>query len=110
MKTTSAHVAQDSQWNEKAYLALCDYLDGHIGEEHVGEEIRAALEAIGVPTPQEKRAWGPVLKRAEKNGLLKNVGYAPTKSSNGSPKVLWAIIGENAGKDTLFQAALPRKG
>jgi len=66
MKTVSTPTAQDNQWNEKAYLALREYVDAHIGEEHVGEEIRAALESQGVPVPQEKRAWGPVLKRAKK--------------------------------------------
>lgn len=49
-------------------------------------------------------------EEGEKNGLLKNVGYAPTKSSNGSPKVLWAIIGDNTETDPLFSAPLPQKG
>ncbi len=80
-------------WKETAVAALCDFCDGHVGEDHLAEEIRAAAEANGVARLDDARAWGQIMKMAEKRGVIKRVGYAPTASSNGSPKALWRMIG-----------------
>lgn len=51
-----------------------------------------AIEAIGhaVPEPPDGRAWGGVFQRAARAGVIRKVGYAPARSSNLSPKVLWS--------------------
>jgi hypothetical protein len=97
MKTKVVAIARavesNDDWKQKAYLAVCEFCNKHAGKEHLAEEIRVFAEAQGVAPLNDARAWEPILKRAEKNGVIKNVGYAPTKSSNGSPKVLWRMIG-----------------
>ena len=91
MKTKVVAIARavesNDDWKQKAYLAVCEFCNKHAGKEHLAEEIRVFAEAQGVAPLNDARAWGPILKRAEKNGVIKNVGYAPTKSSNGGPKV-----------------------
>lgn len=47
-----------------------------------------AREQIGnsVPEPKDARAWGAAISAAIRQGCLKAVGYAPARSSHGSPK------------------------
>lgn len=85
--------AAGSDWEQKALLAVCEYANSHLGENHLAEEIRAFAEGNGVARLKDARAWGPTLKKAEKHGIIKRVGFAPTVSSNGSPKVLWEMVG-----------------
>ena len=53
------------------------------------EEVRAAAKEWGLDDPTDGRAWGQVMRRAEREGVIKWVGYLPAASSNGSPKVAW---------------------
>lgn len=48
-------------------------------------------EEIGlvVPKDADPRATGHVMQEAKRNGWIEVAGSAPTKSSNGSFKVLW---------------------
>jgi hypothetical protein len=77
-------------------LILCEFCTAHIGQDFAAEDIRAFAEANGVARLKDARAWGLVLERAEKLGVIKNVGYAPSFSSNGSPKVLWRMVGADS--------------
>ncbi len=98
MKKTKSAVATpaaelNDEWMDKAFSAVCEFANTHIGEEHLAEEIRAFAQLRGVPAIKDSRAWGPILKKAEKNEVIEHAGYAPTVSSNGSPKVLWRMVG-----------------
>lgn len=95
MKTgRTAKYKIDETWVLEALSAVCEFANQHQGEDHVAEEIRAYAQGLGgVQAPPDGRVWGIVLKRAEKNGVISANGYAPTVSSNGSPKVLWHMIG-----------------
>jgi hypothetical protein len=42
-----------------------------------------------VSEPPTSKAWGSIFKEAAKAGTVRKVGYAPSKSSNLSPKTLW---------------------
>ena len=44
----------------------------------------------GLPYPPDNRAFGGVTQRALRAGVMVRIGYAPTASSNGSPKALYA--------------------
>ena len=50
--------------------------------------IEEAREWIGdlVPPPKDERAWGAVTSKAVRHCIIKPVGYAPARSSHGSPK------------------------
>jgi hypothetical protein len=56
--------------------------------------IEEAREWIGdlVPTPKDFRAWGAVASMAVRLNHIKPMGYAPARSSHGSPKrtYVWA--------------------
>ena len=56
------------------------------------EDVRAMAEADGLPAPPDKRAWGAVMRKAAHAELIKADGYAPSKSSNLSPKVRWRSL------------------
>ena len=53
------------------------------------EDVVDAWTAQGHAPPEDGRAWGAVMKKARSLGYVKAVGYAPARTSNMSPKVLW---------------------
>jgi hypothetical protein len=55
----------------------------------VAEDVRWYAEIHGFPPAPTARAWGSVMKRARKEGIITADGYAPAVSSNGGPKTLW---------------------
>jgi hypothetical protein len=96
MNTQQKNVATSVEvddWEDAAFSAICEYANEHAGEEHVAEGIRAFAENKGVPPPHDKRAWGPLITKAETMGVISKAGYAPTKASNGSPKRNWLMVG-----------------
>jgi len=57
------------------------------------EDIREwCLESI--PEPHDGRAWGQIMRKAQKQGIICKVGFYSAKSSNLSPKVLWNKVEE----------------
>ena len=77
-------------WQDDALAAVCKYLAQHPDRPFLAEEVRAWCETTGViAAPENERAWGAVMRRAAKDGYICKVGYAPARSSNLSPKVLW---------------------
>lgn len=53
------------------------------------EEIVEAAGRDGISKPPDARAWGAIIRRLAKRGIVRNMGYAKAKTSNLSPKVLW---------------------
>ena len=67
-----------------------EFLARHIrGDCFLAEEVRNF--ATGLDLPPDGRAWGVVFRSAAREGLIVKAGYAPAKSSNLSPKVLWRV-------------------
>ncbi len=79
-------------WKESALLAVIDFAEAHPGEFCTAEIIRGYAETRGLDEPPDRRAWGHVFIVAARQGLIVKAGYAPTVSSNGSPKVLWQMV------------------
>lgn len=71
-------------WVETALNALIKYSE--IATVPFTAEV--AREWIGdlVPPPKDDRAWGAVVAKAVRMNHLKPVGYAPARTSHGSPK------------------------
>ena len=61
MKTSTKGVATD--WKEKAFSAVCEFSNGHIGEDHLGEEIRAFAETNGVARLKDARVLGTCVEK-----------------------------------------------
>ena len=82
--------AVDMFWSDTAYAHVMDFC--RLKDTFLTEDARAFAEGRGLNPPPDGRAWGAVMRRAAKNGLMKKCGYAPAKSSNLSPKVLWEAL------------------
>ncbi len=87
-----ADLLQDG-WTDRAYAALSIYC-AKAREPFIAEEVREWAEGLNLITPpHDARAWGQVIRRAARERKIRKCGYKPAKSSNLSPKVLWAATG-----------------
>ena len=78
------------RWSEIAYDFLKRYmLDNPV---FMAENVREAAANI-VPEPPSKRAWGGVLVRAAKEGLIIKMGFRNVKNARAhcTPATLWAL-------------------
>jgi hypothetical protein len=73
------------EWCDEAL----SFLQGFAERTHHDFLAEEAIAASDIPAPHDPRAWGPIFMRAKKAGWLEKVGYAPSASSNLSPKCLW---------------------
>jgi hypothetical protein len=81
----------DAAWSAKAEQMLVAFsIDCR--RDFTIEEARKYAHERGLAEPVEPRAWGAVAQRVKRAGGVEAVGFAPTLSSNGSPKVLWRRV------------------
>lgn len=71
-------------WTEKALNAL-DHYAQLASRPFTIEEAREWIGDL-VPSPKDERAWGAVAAMAVRHNHIRPVGYAPARSSHGSPK------------------------
>lgn len=77
-------------WTQQASCLFVDFSKAvKKGQPFLTEDARAWAESQGLPPPPDNRAWGFIAKAMSQCGHVVSEGYAPAKSSNGSPKVLW---------------------
>ena len=88
MRSSVEHADDVSpSWSDRALALVAQYAQKH--PEFMAEDAREYAHKSGLPVPPDGRAWGAVIQRAHRAGLIMAVGYAPSRSSNQSPKVLW---------------------
>lgn len=75
---------RDPAWETEATAQVAEYARTH--EFFTTEDVRAQY---GTPSGIDTRAWGPVLKRAQRSGIVSPAGYALVNCSNRSPRVRW---------------------
>ena len=80
--------AVEPEWPEVAFDALVRVYQA---SPEVSMTIEQARQASGLDSPADQRAWGGVVQRMSRRKIIKRAGYAPAKSSNGSPKPLWVL-------------------
>lgn len=74
-------------------LAFVDlYRQTHRGTRFMTEDVRDAYTKAGKLTPPDDRAWGHVMRAAAARGFIRKAGFAPSVSSNNSPKVQWEAL------------------
>ena len=61
------------EWSKEAFDFLKLFVSVSRGN-FMAEDIRYASKGM-VPKPKSERAWGGVIRRAEKAGLIEAVGY-----------------------------------
>jgi hypothetical protein len=76
-------------WTATAVAWVRLFVSSRVGRPFLAEEVRAGALEWGLDAPPDGRAWGHVMRRAQRDGLIAAAGYAAAASSNGSPKVLW---------------------
>lgn len=79
-------------WKDLALDKVLDFIGGKsMVETFFGTDVREFAHANGLPQPEDTRAWGGVMKRAEKAGLVKHAGYglSPNPASHKSPVTVW---------------------
>jgi len=80
-------------WSWVAYYGLLKYTQVNKLRTFLAEDVREWCERYGyVPPPENGKAWGAVMQRAARRKVIEKCGYAPAKSSNLSPKVLWRTV------------------
>lgn len=89
----AAHADRESlDWTLRAYRFLVIYARRRVGNPFLMEDVRKAAErSPSYVSPPDGRAWGAVALRAKRDGAIVMSGYAPSESSNGSPKCLWHL-------------------
>lgn len=75
-------------WMDHAFVLLQRYA-AQQRTPFLGEQFRAWAHARGLARPHDDRAFGPLMTRAAKAGVIVRAGFAPSASSNGSAKPLW---------------------
>ena len=78
---------KEQGWSLRALSALLD-----TGKRLGTFTIEDLRESCQVDSPTDQRAWGGVINYASRHKLIRRVGYAPARSSNGSPKPVWEVI------------------
>lgn len=80
-------------WGSMAMDALKLFIKDHSGP-FMAEQVRSVAQLSGLPVPCHERAWGAVLTRAAKNGLIKAIGYGKTSNPNAhsTPATLWIAL------------------
>jgi len=69
---------QHADWTGQAYRALLDFLDLNGSSPFMTEDVRAFV-AFALVDPPDSRAWGAVIKRASRAGLIERIGYGEHK-------------------------------
>jgi hypothetical protein len=73
IKQAEDHANQvHDKWSDQAYKFALDYLKFHPAM--MGEDIRKVSEGF-IPHPPSLRAWGSIIVRLRKEGLITQVGF-----------------------------------
>ena len=83
------------KWSDKAYKFLLDYIkygEGRDQYEFMTEDVRMASEGE-IPKPPSNRAWGGIILRAVRAGLISRVGFSNVKNvkAHKTPATVWKI-------------------
>ena len=78
------------RWSDKAYDFLLKYIKYQY--EFMTEDVRVASEKA-IPKPPSNRAWGSVILRASRSGLINRVGFANVKNAKAhkTPASVWRV-------------------
>jgi hypothetical protein len=84
----------ESKWSDRAYEMLVRHAK-HLGQGSniTSEAIRNHAEWFGLPPPPDKRAWGAVMLRAARAGVIAKVGWTTANDPkvHCNPVSLWQV-------------------
>jgi hypothetical protein len=78
-------------WSERAFDILLSFLLFRQGD-FLCEDVREFAFSLGFPEAPSKRAWGAIIVRARKEGLITHKGYKPTNNhkAHKTPASAWS--------------------
>ena len=78
------------KWSEKAYKFLIKYIKSQY--DFMTEDVRIASEKE-IPLPPSNRAWGGIILRASRAGLITRVGFSSVKNvkAHRTPATVWRV-------------------
>jgi len=78
-------------WSDSAFNYLKKYIKSH--KQFMAEDVRIASRKF-IPEPPSARAWGGVIIRANKLGLIKHIGYknVSNEKAHRTPASVWKTI------------------
>ena len=78
------------RWSEKAYKFLTNWIKTQY--EFMTEDVRLASEKE-IPKPPSNRAWGGIVVRAARAGLINKVGFSNVKNpkAHKTPASIWRV-------------------
>lgn len=79
--------SREHGWEADAVSQVREYALTH--EHFATEDVRARY---GTPEGVNPKAWGPVMKRAERDGIVQSDGFVIVNCSNRSPRVRWRSL------------------
>ena len=91
MSRALAHAEADTpSWGEIAYGYLCRYAETH--ERFVGWFVHHEAEKTRAVPIASGKAWGSVLCRAARNGIILKDGYMPDPNRKMNPAPVWRSL------------------
>lgn len=78
-------------WADAAFSFLLSYMREH--HEFMGEDVRNASYGH-VPEAPSNRAWGGIMRRAAKEGLIYRIGFQSVKNPKAhcAPCSVWKVV------------------
>lgn len=78
MRVALEHADSSTDWSSRAWKALVSFLNSITPDtKFMGEDIRDYAESKrNLERPPSNRAWGSLIIRAKKMGIIKHVGYS----------------------------------
>ena len=89
-RAATAQEKRSPNWQDRAIALLSIYLVSH--DTFITEDFRTWATANGLDEPQEPRAYGAVIRRAVKSGMIRATGeYRQTTNikSHSRPMMVW---------------------
>lgn len=78
-------------WSDNALAYLRRFAQARVTPFLIEEVIAACKTFSALPEPPTTKAWGAVVKRAQKEGWLHKDGFA-VGAGNACPKILWRHV------------------
>ena len=86
-------------WAEDAYAALLRYVKylAKDGRDFTAEDVRACCQGITVDEPRDRRAWGHIMLRGARDGIIRKSGYREHKdpSRHNGISITWKVAHKN---------------
>jgi hypothetical protein len=78
-------------WSDKAFAALCAFVQQHTGK-FQAEDVRNWAQHV--PPAPSLRAWGSVMMKAAKTGIIRAVGYERVNNprAHSTPATTWIVV------------------